>query len=134
MRWFARLVGSLTMLCILVGCNASGAVNSEPPAWCLDWDETLGYCQFSRQDAEQAEQGYVDYVTRNVNEERRQDYIEYIDNPANHGGKYAGQSGNRYNCDDLSSQAAAQAILESDRSDPNNLDRDHDGVACELGR
>ena len=35
------------------------------------------------------------------------------------------------NCDDFSSQEEAQAELESDPSDPNNLDADDDGIACE---
>jgi hypothetical protein len=35
------------------------------------------------------------------------------------------------NCDDFSSQAAAQREYEKDRSDPNNLDADDDGQACE---
>lgn len=35
------------------------------------------------------------------------------------------------NCDDFSTQQEAQAVLEQDRSDPNGLDRDNDGIACE---
>jgi hypothetical protein len=35
------------------------------------------------------------------------------------------------NCADFSSQAEAQAELEKDTSDPNNLDADDDGQACE---
>ena len=35
------------------------------------------------------------------------------------------------NCADFSSQAEAQRELEKDRSDPNNLDADDDGQACE---
>ena len=34
-------------------------------------------------------------------------------------------------CDDFETQAEAQAELEADPSDPNNLDFDGDGVACE---
>ncbi len=34
-------------------------------------------------------------------------------------------------CADFSSQAEAQAELESDPSDPNGLDADNDGIACE---
>jgi hypothetical protein len=34
-------------------------------------------------------------------------------------------------CDDFASQAAAQAHLEADPSDPDGLDADDDGVACE---
>ena len=44
--------------------------------------------------------------------------------------RYIGQ-GNRYNCPDFRSQAEAQAVLRSDPSDPNRLDGDRDGVACE---
>lgn len=35
------------------------------------------------------------------------------------------------NCDDFPSQAAAQAELRRDPSDPNDLDRDDDFIACE---
>jgi len=34
-------------------------------------------------------------------------------------------------CDDFETQGEAQAELEADPSDPNNLDFDGDGVACE---
>jgi hypothetical protein len=36
------------------------------------------------------------------------------------------------NCEDFPSQAAAQREYERDRSDPNNLDADNDGQACEV--
>jgi len=35
------------------------------------------------------------------------------------------------NCDDFPTQAAAQANLDANPSDPNNLDADDDGQACE---
>lgn len=35
-------------------------------------------------------------------------------------------------CKDFRDQKAAQAELDKDRDDPNNLDRDNDGVACEV--
>lgn len=38
---------------------------------------------------------------------------------------------NDYNCSDFDSQAKAQSLLDSDPSDPHQLDRDQDGVACE---
>lgn len=34
-------------------------------------------------------------------------------------------------CPDFSSRAEAQAVLDADPSDPERLDADHDGVACE---
>ncbi|MDP8924716.1 MAG: excalibur calcium-binding domain-containing protein [Chloroflexota bacterium] len=37
----------------------------------------------------------------------------------------------RYNCSDFPSQAAAQAVLRADPSDPHHLDADRDGIACE---
>ena len=37
----------------------------------------------------------------------------------------------RYDCGDFDSQQEAQRVLERDPSDPNNLDADNDGVACE---
>lgn len=40
-------------------------------------------------------------------------------------------AGDAYNCGDFISQADAQAVLRADPSDPNQLDRDRDGVACE---
>jgi micrococcal nuclease len=39
--------------------------------------------------------------------------------------------GDRYNCSDFQSQADAQAVLRADTSDPNRLDTDRDGIACE---
>ena len=38
---------------------------------------------------------------------------------------------NDQDCADFPSQAAAQAHLEADPSDPDNLDADDDGLACE---
>jgi hypothetical protein len=35
------------------------------------------------------------------------------------------------NCTDFLSQAEAQAALRADPSDPWDLDRDRDGIACE---
>jgi hypothetical protein len=43
---------------------------------------------------------------------------------------YVGQ-GDRYNCPDFRSQAEAQAVLRADPSDPNILDQNKDGIACE---
>jgi hypothetical protein len=43
---------------------------------------------------------------------------------------YLGQ-GDAYNCADFASQAQAQAVLRADPSDPNRLDADRDGIACE---
>jgi len=41
------------------------------------------------------------------------------------------QSEDLLNCEDFASQEEAQAELERDPSDPNNLDADNDGLACE---
>ncbi|MTD52866.1 excalibur calcium-binding domain-containing protein [Amycolatopsis pithecellobii] len=41
-----------------------------------------------------------------------------------------GQSNDR-NCSDFQYQEDAQAVLDADHSDPNGLDRDKDGIACE---
>lgn len=38
---------------------------------------------------------------------------------------------NQYNCDDFSTQEEAQDEYESDYGDPNYLDGDDDGIACE---
>ncbi|MBC7943515.1 excalibur calcium-binding domain-containing protein [Candidatus Saccharibacteria bacterium] len=38
---------------------------------------------------------------------------------------------NEYNCSDFSSQEEAQETYEDDTTDPNYLDGDSDGVACE---
>ncbi len=35
------------------------------------------------------------------------------------------------NCEDFATEAEAQATLDADPSDPNNLDGDDDGFACE---
>jgi endonuclease YncB( thermonuclease family) len=47
-------------------------------------------------------------------------------NPAN----YVNQ-GDAYNCGNFASQAQAQAVLRAAPSDPNKLDADRDGIACE---
>jgi hypothetical protein len=39
--------------------------------------------------------------------------------------------GDDFDCRDFPSQAAAQASLDSTKGDPNRLDLDRDGVACE---
>jgi len=39
--------------------------------------------------------------------------------------------GDRYNCNDFRSQADAQDVLRADPTDPNRLDTDRDGLACE---
>ncbi|MDO8673067.1 MAG: excalibur calcium-binding domain-containing protein [Dehalococcoidia bacterium] len=44
--------------------------------------------------------------------------------------RYLGQ-GNKYNCSAFKSQAEAQAVLRADPRDPNLLDNDKDGIACE---
>lgn len=44
--------------------------------------------------------------------------------------KFIGQ-GDHYDCKHFSSQARAQAVLRADARDPNKLDRDRDGIACE---
>ena len=44
--------------------------------------------------------------------------------------QYLGQ-GDEYNCGDFEFQWQAQAVLAADSSDPNKLDRDEDGTACE---
>lgn len=46
---------------------------------------------------------------------------------------YIGQ-GNKFNCKDFSSQAQAQAVLRADPTDPNKLDTDYDGIACERNK
>jgi hypothetical protein len=43
----------------------------------------------------------------------------------------AGVSSNEFNCEDFSSQDDAQAVYDEDTSDPNRLDDDDDGEACE---
>jgi hypothetical protein len=42
--------------------------------------------------------------------------------------------GDAYNCADFVSQAHAQAVLRADSTDPNRLDADKDGIACESNR
>jgi hypothetical protein len=43
----------------------------------------------------------------------------------------ASAQANDQNCADFPSQAAAQVHLDADPSDPDNLDADDDGLACE---
>jgi quercetin dioxygenase-like cupin family protein len=40
-------------------------------------------------------------------------------------------NGNRYDCSDFSTWEEAQRVLEADPADPNHLDGDGDGEACE---
>jgi hypothetical protein len=42
--------------------------------------------------------------------------------------------GDAYICSDVASQAEAHAVLRADPSDPNKLDTDRDGIACESNR
>ncbi len=46
----------------------------------------------------------------------------------------AGSGRDQYNCSDFSSQAQAQSVLRADPTDPNRLDTDRDGIACESNR
>jgi hypothetical protein len=46
---------------------------------------------------------------------------------------YIGQ-GDVFNCADFMSQADAQSVLRADPTDPNGLDRDVDGIACETNK
>lgn len=39
-----------------------------------------------------------------------------------------------YNCPNFPSQEQAQAVLRADPRDPNRLDADRDGIACENNR
>lgn len=42
--------------------------------------------------------------------------------------------GDAFNCPAFASQAEAQAVLRADPMDPNRLDADKDGIACETNR
>ena len=42
--------------------------------------------------------------------------------------------GDAFNCPNFASQADAQAVLRADPTDPNRLDTDRDGIACESNR
>jgi hypothetical protein len=46
---------------------------------------------------------------------------------------YVPSRANLLNCPDFADPAAAQAVLDADPSDPNNLDADNDGMACDAG-
>jgi len=48
-------------------------------------------------------------------------------------GVAASASAQNLNCDDFATQAEAQANLDANPSDPNGLDRNNNGVACENG-
>ena len=48
-----------------------------------------------------------------------------------YGGTAHAYGANIYNCSDFSYQEEAQAVYDQDTSDPNRLDGDGDGVACE---
>lgn len=40
-------------------------------------------------------------------------------------------AGDDKDCADFPTQAAAQAVLDADKTDPNHLDANHNGIACE---
>lgn len=42
--------------------------------------------------------------------------------------------GDAHNCNAFANQAQAQAVLRADPTDPNRLDADNDGIACESNR
>src|SRR4051812_4477824 len=44
----------------------------------------------------------------------------------------AAQQGDDLDCEDFDTQEEAQAVLDEDPADPNNLDPNKDGVACAL--
>ena len=46
-------------------------------------------------------------------------------------GKYIVKGEDRYGCKDFKTQADAQAVLRLEPKDPNGLDGNHDGVACD---
>lgn len=46
-------------------------------------------------------------------------------------GATTAQAQDVYNCDDYTYQEEAQAVYDADPSDPNGLDGDNDGIACE---
>lgn len=48
-------------------------------------------------------------------------------------GAYIDQ-GDAYNCNAFDNQSQAQAVLRADPTDPNRLDADRDGIACESNR
>ena len=53
------------------------------------------------------------------------------DSDADDDSSSSGTSGDDRDCADFASQADAQAALDADLSDPDNLDADVDGIACE---
>src|SRR5680860_959633 len=107
MRWLMRVLTAILTLGTLAGCYASGAERSEAPSWCVTWrhDEYggEGWCSLTK---EQAQEDY---------NAARGD-AEYDRERANAG---SGSSGNRFDCDDFNSRAAAQAHLDAYPNDPN---------------
>lgn len=53
--------------------------------------------------------------------------------PARVYSSYVPSRANLLNCPDFADPAAAQAVLDADPSDPNILDADNDGMACDAG-
>lgn len=47
------------------------------------------------------------------------------------GGVHTATTAGDLDCSDFTWQEDAQAVLDANPSDPNNLDNDHDGIACE---
>lgn len=61
---------------------------------------------------------------KNKNKEKN----PYGDSPY---GKYIVQGEDKHSCRDFKTQAEAQAVLRLEPKDPNGLDGNHDGVACD---
>lgn len=114
--------GEVAVLLFLVGVVALvGSVLynvAVPPnsRGCGSYNYEIGVCMDSyeaTQDALEAENFRIDEALDHIEERDQQ------------------RSGRDLDCSDFPSRRAAQAALNSNPRDPNFLDADHDGIACE---
>jgi hypothetical protein len=117
MRPLLRLIVALTVLGAVVGCADSEMEARK--AECAEWvpEHRGGSCAKTWAEVEE------DYLFDLAEEQARRHEEERVGRSA----------GNYLDCEDFASRADAQAYLDSNPHDPNYLDGDGDGIACEWG-
>ena len=106
-----------------IACQGGGTLQNEPATT----TEDLDCADFATQQEAQAE------LERDLSDPHGLDAdndgiaCEVLDG----GGNVGGGGAIELDCADFATQEEARAEIESDPSDPNNLDADNDGIACE---
>jgi hypothetical protein len=107
-----------------IACEGASPPSGEPPAS----TEDLDCANFATQQEAQAELERDPSDPNNLDADG--DEVACETYPYGTGGGGADGGGDR-DCADFATQQQAQAVLERDLGDPNNLDADNDGEACE---